>query len=207
MMKSLFAYFMFFFLLSCSVTKPSTGDNLIFTKNNLQTDQQFTPPNREITIIEGEYVQVKYEFKGVKLARKVHEGEEYFFVHIQNFGKMGQPGAPALPMRNDLLKVPQDSKPVLEIVESDYVVYDEITIYPASEPISDVYGAKPPAFYKDKRIYQKNQFFPENLVAIVSDQMASGNRFVRVQIRPVQLNPVTKKIRVYSRIVYRLKFQ
>jgi len=193
--------------ISCSIAQSIPTDYLSFTNNKSSSAEVFVLPNRQLSQDSDDYLDVEYAFMGAKLAKKTEQGESYYFLHIKGFGKMGQEGAPALPMSNDLLKVPMDSKVFLELVESDYIEYDDFTIYPASAPISDVYGAEAPPFYKDDKVYKKNQFFPEKLVEIVSNQVAREERFVRVQVRPVQLNPVTKKLRVYSKLVYRLRFK
>ncbi|RZT95984.1 peptidase C25-like protein [Ancylomarina subtilis] len=207
MLKKISFYILLPFFFSCSMTQGISGDYLSFKNKNLSSEKVFVLPTREQVQFDDDYLQVIYNFAGAKLVKKEHQDESYYFVHIKGFGKMGQEGAPALPMHNDLLKVPKDSKVYLELVGSDYIEYDNFTIYPASAPISDVYGAKVPLFYKDANIYKKNHFFPEKLVEIVSNQVAREERHVRVQVRPAQLNPVTKKLRVYSKLVYRLNLR
>lgn len=207
MLKKISFYILLPIFFSCSMTQVIPKGYLSFKNRNLSSEKVFVLPIREQIHVDDEYLQVIYDFTGAKLAKKEHQNESYYFVHIKGFGKMGQEGAPALPMRNDLLKVPMNSKILLELVESDYIEYDNFTIYPASSPISDAYGAKVPPFYKDANVYKKNQFFPENLVEVISNQVAREQRMIRVQVRPVQLNPVTKKLRVYSKLIYRVRFR
>ncbi|MDE5421593.1 hypothetical protein L3073_05200 [Ancylomarina sp. DW003] len=207
MPKKIFCYILLSVFISCSISQSIPMDYLSFTHKKSGSVTDFTLPNREQNPIGEKYLQVDYGFLGAKLTNRTEKGESYYFLHIKGFGKMGQEGAPALPMLNDLLKVPMDSKVSVELVESDYIEYDNFMIYPASAPISDAYGAKVPPFYKDDKIYKTNQFFPKDLVEIVSNQVSREERFVRVQIRPVQTNPVTKKLRVYSKLVYRLRFK
>lgn len=207
MLKKISYYILLPILFSCSMTQVIPKDYLSFKNKNLNSEDVFVLPTREQVQFNDEYLQVIYNFEGAKLAKKDHQDESYCFIHIKSFGKMGQEGAPALPMRNDLLTVPIDSKVLLELVDSDYIEYDNFTIYPASAPISDAYGAEVPPFYKDAKVYKKNQFFPENLVEIISNQVSREQRMIRVQVRPVQLNPVTKKLRVYSKLIYRVCFK
>ncbi|MGZ2371502.1 C25 family peptidase propeptide domain-containing protein [Ancylomarina sp. YFZ004] len=207
MLKKMSFYILLPIFFSCSMTQVLPKDYLSFKHKNLSSEKVFVLPIREQVQVDDEYLQVIYDFTGAKLAKKEHQDESYYFVHIKGFGKMGQEGAPALPMRNDLLKVPTNSKILLELVESDYIEYDNFMIYPASAPISDAYGAEVPPFYKDVKVYKKNEFFPEKLVEIISNQVARDERMIRVQVRPVQLNPLTKKLRVYSKLIYRVSFK
>ena len=78
-------------------------------------------------------------------------------------------------------------------------------IHPALKPAIDTEGAPSPEFKKDETIYSKNEFFPKNVVEIVSVNLNRGTGLANTQIRPVQFNPVTGKIRVYTKIKYRLE--
>lgn len=189
------------------MTQVISKEYLSFRNKKISSENVFVLPIRKQIKVDDEYLQVSYDFKGAKLAKKEYQDESYYFVHIKGFGKMGQEGAPALPVRGDLLKVPMNSNILLELVDSDYIEYDNFNIYPASAPISDVHGAKVPPFFKDDKVYKKNQFFPKKLVGIRSNQVASEQRMIRVQVCPVQLNPVTKKLRVYSKLIYRVRFK
>jgi len=161
-------------------------------------------PIREVKQLRSGFIEVSYMFNGAFVADKKHDGELYNFLHIDQFGKMGQVGAPALPMRNDMLAISKQARPSIEIVDATYIEYTGINVYPALELPRDTQGAPSPKFEKDEAVYSKNAFFPQNVVDIVSDQIMKETRMIRVQVRPVQFNPVSKTLRVYSNIVYRV---
>jgi len=117
---------------------------------------------------------------------------------------MGQVGAPALPAKNEVIAIPRGAEGEIIIIEANYKEYDGFMIHPALEPARDTEGAPEPKFEKDEKIYSTNEFFPKNVVEITNTGISRGTKLVYVEVRPVQFNPVTKKIRVYSNIKYKL---
>jgi hypothetical protein len=59
----------------------------------------------------------------------------------------------------------------------------------------------------DETIYSTDFYFPERIVEIISIQDYREVPLAFVQIRPVQYNPKTRKLRCYSKIKYRVVFQ
>ncbi|RZT95985.1 putative secreted protein (Por secretion system target) [Ancylomarina subtilis] len=198
-------YLWILFMIFCSST---FGQNqfLPFTKSNQRSVDalQSIKPSRTLESMRAGYLQVSYTFPGAMLAEKAEKGEMYNFLHIEQFGKLGQVGAPALPMRNDMIAVSKNIRPSVELVDSEYIDYSGYNVYPALELPMDTQGAPAPKFEKDASVYEKDAFFPNNVVNIISDQIMKDARMLRVQVCPVQFNPVTKTLRVYSKMVYQI---
>ncbi|MFA8434719.1 MAG: C25 family cysteine peptidase [Marinifilaceae bacterium] len=198
-------YLWILFMVLCT---SSFGQNrfLSFTKSKqaMFDVANSVTPSRKLEQLRSGYLQVTYEFPGAMLADKSEKGELYNFLHIKQFGKMGQVGAPALPMRNDMLVISKSVRPSVELVDAEYVEYSGYNVYPALELPFDTEGAPAPQFQKDPDVYGRDAFFPEKVVDIVSDQIMKEARMLRVQVRPVQFNPVTKTLRVYSKLVYKV---
>jgi PKD repeat protein len=180
---------------------------LSFTKNQKTKTEASYPkeanpsqPLREITKL-GNRIKVSYNFTGAFVSDKnLEEKGNWNFLHIKGFNKLGLPGKPALPVHNDIFTVNENC--AIKITKAKYIEYSNYNIHPALEPERDTEGAKPSEFILDRNVYENNAFFPEKIVEITSVQKYRGNPFATVRIQPVQFNPVTKTIRVYSIIEY-----
>jgi len=164
-----------------------------------------TSPVRQIISSSETQMEVQYNFSGVAIAPAVVEGDQYQYLHILNFPKMGQIGKPALPIHNDLVILPSDEYSI-EIIEAPFIEYSGFNIHPALDAASDEAGQPEPSFVKDNQVYSTNAFFPSSIVEEEGVQIIRGVKMAIIQIRPVQYNPVTGIIRVYSKIRYKLVF-
>ncbi|MCK4663823.1 MAG: choice-of-anchor D domain-containing protein, partial [Bacteroidales bacterium] len=164
-----------------------------------------TMPIRTYQSLKSNNVEIGYNFTGAYVAETVVEKTTYNFLQIKGFAKMSQVGAPALPVHNEIIAMPRDATGKIIILETNYYEYDGFMVHPALEPARDTEGAPSPEFQKDDAIYTKDEFFPKNIVEIVNVGLSRGTGLATTQIRPVQFNPVTGKIRVYTSIKYRLE--
>ena len=152
------------------------------------------------------YFEMEYEFSGAYISSKKVEDTKYNFLNIDGFSKMTQVGAPAVPSHNDIIAIPDNAIAKVIILESKYEEFYGFMIHPALKPAHDTYGAPDPEFEIDEKIYNTDEFFPKNIVEIVNIQKLRGTPLAITQTRPVQFNPVTGKIRVYSKIKYKIEF-
>ncbi len=171
------------------------------------TDQVNTTPSRETINGDEEYYKINFSFHSATVANTIVEGKDYQFLHIDGFIKMGLVGAPALPLRKEVIAMPPGAAGKISIVNSTYFEYDGYMIHPALEPARDTEGAPEPEFWIDEKVYNTDAFFPANIVEITDVALMRGVPLAYTEIRPVQFNPVTKKIRVYTQIEFRLDYQ
>ncbi|MFC1733877.1 C25 family cysteine peptidase, partial [candidate division KSB1 bacterium] len=165
-----------------------------------------TLPQRSVVDNFTNNVVVEYVFNGAYISQQIIENTRYDLLNIEGFTKMTDVGKPAMPMHNDLIAVPSNAIASISVVDADYIEYDDYYIHPALEPALDEEGAPEPTFIIDKVTYSTNAYYPENIVEITETPQIRGINIVNTQICPVQFNPVTHKIRVYSRIKFRVEF-
>ncbi len=154
-----------------------------------------------------EYIELEYNFQGAEISSKNVEDVIYNFLHIEGFGKMNIVGKPALPAHNNLIAIPEKSSPKIVILETEYKEVSGYYIHPALKPAMDTYGAKSPEFEIDKATYNTDEFYPSENIEITGINKIRGNSVAVVQIRPVQFNPVTHKLRMISKIKFRIEFE
>ena len=172
------------------------------TKQNQQT-----LPTRSVVTNKAVSVEMSYQFFGAFVADAKVKGTQYQFLHMEGMHKMAMVGAPALPAKNEIVAVPKGAKPVVKIIRADYKDYGGFYIHPALEPARDTEGAPAPEFEIDEAIYSTNAFFPSQIVEIVNVGVNRGTGLAFTEIRPVQFNPVTKAIRVYTNIEFEITFE
>jgi len=179
---------------------------LSFSAGMQQQDHINTLPERETLDGGDDFYQIGFNFSGAMVSGVVVNGIDYDFLHIEGFARMGQVGAPALPARSEVIAMPRGTAGSIIITGADYHEYDGFMIHPALEPARDTDGAPEPEFQIDEAVYGKDEFFPKNIVEITQIRMVRGNPLAVVQLRPVQFNPVSGKIRVYTNISYRIEY-
>jgi len=179
---------------------------LSFNEGIKNTTEEDTRPERNFLNGESSFVEIIYNFSGANIAETQIKGENYNFLHIDGFAKMRQVGAPALPAHNEIIAMPENSTGKVIILNAEYIEHEGFNIHPALKPARDTEGAPEPEFEKDEKIYTSDEFFPQNIVEVTDVLMSRETPLAVTQVRPVQFNPVTGKIRVYTKIEYRLEF-
>jgi hypothetical protein len=169
-----------------------------------QPVQQTQPVRQIISSTENELI-IRYNFSGITVAAANRGEVKYQYLHIANFPKMGKVGKPALPAHNDLIMVPGSGYDI-QVLESPYKEYAGFNIHPALEAASDEAGQPEPQFQRNDQVYSTNAFWPNEIVEPEAVQKVRGITHLVLQLRPVQFNPVTKTIRLYSHITYKITF-
>ncbi len=146
---------------------------------------------------------LSYTFTGGYIADVIGMDKNvYEYIHVKGFGKMSEVGKPALPAHSDMVATLGTKNPTIKIVDVEYIEYDNFNIHPTLAPPVDLEGGDNVEFVKDEKTYSTNEFFPKRIVKLKEALEYRGNYFSSVRVVPVQYNPVTKKIRVYSKITY-----
>lgn len=150
-------------------------------------------------------VTVTYLFHGGTVSLKTENNIQYQSINIEGFSpSLKNPGSPQLPVSNDMLIIPQKTGLNIQILDTEYIEYNNYTIYPTqpSKPETDTIIP----FYVDSQVYQQNQYLPTELVSLESVHDYRDINYALLQVSPLQYNPATRKIRCYSKIKYKLSF-
>ena len=201
-MKQVFLLSLF---ITINVLTFSQNRNLHF-KNGITTEKKENlKPNRIVSENQN-FIEVNYNFENANIFDIKQDTSQFQLLKVKGFATMGEVGKPALPSYNDILVVPQKEGLKIKIVEAYYQEYDDFYILPALEPQIDSEKDTIPKIKIDKSTYSSNSYFPSEIVEIVSVQDYREVPLAFVQIRPIQYNPKSKKIRCYSNIKYQIIF-
>ena len=133
----------------------------------------------------------------------VPEGD-FTMISLPDYGNSYVPGAPQLPQMCKMLQVPVCESIVATVVNAQYRDYDaaelgvSYSVFPTQ--ISAAKNGVIPPFAFDQTIYNTDAFYA---LPLVQAEMAGVKRDValaNIYVSPVQYNPVTRKIRIYSRV-------
>jgi PKD repeat protein len=167
-----------------------------------------TLPHITITDSGESGVEISYKFNGTVLSPKDVQGTCYYTPHIYGFSHMTEVGSPRLPAKNNHIAVPYGSKAIIQILESKFEEYSEtVNIHPALELLPDCTGTKDEARFEiDPVVYGTDADFPDKLVEVVEYDTFRSVSLAVIQVRPMQINPVTGKLKIYSKIKFRVTF-
>jgi hypothetical protein len=129
------------------------------------------------------------------------DGADYETVRLTGEGSIAIPGEPELPKVSRLVMIASRGNVKLSIVRSSYhMEYLKGDIAPTQEmvegegaPVSDVTAPSP-------AVYSANEWYPAATARISEPATLRDVRFVGVTVYPVQVNPVTREMKVYDEI-------
>lgn len=113
-------------------------------------------------------------------------------------------GAPDLPKLTSSIIIPDDGLMSAVVISSSFTDYENVFIAPSKGTLTRSDNpALVPFTYGEE--YSANQFFPSQIVTLREPYILRDWRGQTVVVNPVQYNPVTKVLRVYSRIRVEVK--
>ena len=122
-----------------------------------------------------------------------------FKVSIYNGTSILKLGSPDLPKLTTSIIIPDNVDMELNIVSAQYTDFENINIAPSKGNVTrDIDPLSIPFVYSDE--YKTNSFYPGNLAELDESFILRDLRGQTVVFYPVQYNPTTKTLRIYSEI-------
>ena len=144
---------------------------------------------------------------------KVNTSEGIFYeLSIDAYGKSNEIGNPKLPVLHKIIETPVGSKVKIKIINysvkeinlSDYNI--NFPLIPVQPSIPKVENIKIDFKY-NKSIYKQNDFYSNELVSVEKIGIMRGVNLSRLNVSPIQYNPVTNTIKIYNNISVELEFE
>lgn len=158
---------------------------------------------------------------GLVLEQNLVNGTMYDTVSVPGFAASTKTGSPQVPTRRLLLGIPLDAEYHLHITAGQSeTVSDGFKLLPAPTPILEpaseselqldprvsAPGVAGWDYVEDERAYSTNALYPDALAKIVSTGFIRDQRFIAVQVNPVQYNPVTGELVLHSQVTVEINF-
>lgn len=166
-----------------------------------------SPPTMNVPISTMQEVVFDVQIPGMEVRQKAEEGITYQQVSIEGSGCITEIGKPQLPMISKFVPIPSGATIEVEVVDSSFDMMEGYTIYPAQEPLLAIEDAPTPPFMIDEAQYQRDEFYPNELVEIEGPIVIRGCSVAIMRIYPVQFNPIKETLRVYSHLQVKVSFQ
>jgi PKD repeat protein len=135
-----------------------------------------------------------YNFKTVQTP----EGEAVE-LDVPNAGRFLNKGAPALARLAASVIIPDKSKMKVNVMDTEFVEIENVLIAPSKGNLERTVNPDDVPYEYGKE-YRKDAFYPGTLVEITRPHIARDFRGQTVIVNPFQYNPVTKVLRVYTRV-------
>ncbi|MEG1909860.1 MAG: C25 family cysteine peptidase [Bacteroidales bacterium] len=179
---------------------------VVVLKNQAQTKLEVHP-------LSFTQLQIKNTLSAID---KIHpisfENRNFIRLQIPGYMQSKQIGAPALPIKTEIIEIPYGSTLHIKITEKAYqevslkaLGYTE-AIMPVQAPISKSASTAPLFRYQEK-IYKKNKYNDTPLVSVEYLGEMRGVSYARITIAPVQYNPVKKSLRIYHTLNFTIDFK
>lgn len=175
-------------------------------------------PNRGIqAMVETEnnnYFSTTYtvDIPAVHTYSEIRNGKEYTKVYVHGFSNLHEVSRPDLPSFNYFMVTPLNGRAKITILHEESQLLENILVHPKLEErldgADDEYHAfdVEPAFETDNSVYSANAFFPTTPTRIIGTSILRGVPLSLIQICPVLHNPVTKQIKVYTKLTVKVEF-
>ena len=136
-----------------------------------------------------------------------HEGQTYQRLIIPDMTQSTRQGEPQVPTQGTLVGIPCTEGVSVEIVDAGYETLKGYRLPPAPglKVMGDMLteGAEE-TFVINQKVYATDAYYPGKTVEISCTGYMRDQAVAQVQFYPVQYNPVTGELRLYSRILARI---
>jgi len=154
-------------------------------------------PEYDILQSNDSYVEFELEIPGMKSI----DVESYNRVYIPEHTKMDSVGYPEVPVVSYLIAIPECNSVDLNVTLLDSIVIDSMYVYPAPEWVD-----MEEVFTINSTFYNTNTYFPGYVGELVEKGAVRAQHCIRVNIYPVQFNPVQQEVIAYSRVNIEMSF-
>jgi len=163
-----------------------------------------TEPSVNLLISEPGYTSIQIDMPSFSFADVKIDGVDYVTpIMPGTAAAKANPGAPDLPEFVRSLHIPGDARMAVAVSEVQTEVIPDVLIAPNRGAIDRSQDPRDvPYWFGDE--YQKDEFFPANLVSLGTPWIMRSHRGLEVRVSPFQYNPITKELKVVTGITFKV---
>lgn len=130
---------------------------------------------------------------------------------IPSYSKTGEFGSPEIPVKSEMIEIPVNAQVKINSVSweiKEYKLKDLGIMYPLmpnQPPVAKT--GEVPAFIYEKAAYKVDDYNQSEVVSVEDLGIMRGVRIGRLDIKPIEYNPVDGTIRVYEKIEFDIVFE
>ena len=163
--------------------------------------------------VSGTSVKLRASISGIGFS-EVNTSEGFFtLLNIKEFGLRNAEGEPALPVYRKLIEVPLGAQYSLRIRHSHVTEINlgehgvRFPVFPAQPPLSKSDDPEKVPFIINKALYNTDRYIEDELVAVTNIGLMRALNLARVDISPVQYNPVNGMLKIYDELEIEIIFE
>ena len=183
----------------------------IIANANAQNQQiivgkNYENPN-EITLVaeRGTSTTIKFNLNELNLMEVETDYGWANTISSANATIMLEAGSPELFYLPTAIIIPDVGSSELEITYGDYIEFNEIEIVPSKGNLSRQINPETVPYVKGD-VYNQDAFFPGTIASLREPFIMRDIRGQSLEVYPIQYNPVTKILRVYSEITVKVNY-
>jgi uncharacterized repeat protein (TIGR01451 family) len=178
-------------------------------------------PGDPITLLRSDASGIEFavDISGLELEQEMVNGVRYDVLSVPGFGSSTKAGSPQVPSRRILLGIPLDADYQLRVsAEEVEELPGQFRLLPVPTPLVDLDPAvalDPAAsasretsweYVENELAYSADELYPQAIARVVSSGFVRDQRYVSVQVNPVQYNPVSGELFVHKRFTVEIEF-
>ena len=154
---------------------------------------------------------VDSNFYGMYVMDTTVNNINFQILNMPNTGRYMNEGKPGIPIITRFFEVPHGVDISFTIIHTVEDNLNNYFVFPAQPPREDYPNATEPPFTIDWPTYNTSAFYPSNIVSLTGELgdapiVIRGVRIVALNLHPVQFNPVTMDLKIYSKIEVKLEY-
>ena len=183
---------------------------LAFSSNLFSQNKSFdSNANIKISEINTEGFTVSIAISDINIKKEKLNGEMYIGLYIDDFGKSLDLGNPQLPVFKRLMELPEGANYSIEILSKsttnlnlgnsnyhDFVKPVQASVLKVENPNT--------IFEINKQTYNTDEHYALDLVKIVPLGVMRANSLARLEVSPVEYNPVSNTIEYVNKLTFRV---
>ncbi|MBW6459730.1 MAG: T9SS type A sorting domain-containing protein [Bacteroidales bacterium] len=132
-------------------------------------------------------------------------------INIPDYARSGAYGHPEIPVNSELIEIPANAHVVVRVIHSSFREFNlkdigiNHPLFPNQPPIPKT--GEPVGFVYEKEAYQVDAFLPGTLAEVETLGMMRNVNIGRLDIFPVQYNPLQGKVRIYEQVELEIVFE
>jgi gingipain R len=165
----------------------------------------FVAFNQKFTILEESpsTIDVKFQLSSKPFVYETLNGQNFLDFSKMYKNVILETGSPSLPVFGESFRLPLKGHSSIEIISTDFEDFTSVQVLPSKGNLKrNVDPSSVPFSFGE--VYSKNEFYPANPFAMVDPFIARTVRGQVVRMLPYQYNPVSKTLRVYRSIRFKI---
>jgi hypothetical protein len=153
-----------------------------------------------VVVADGARTVIEYEFGSFTRNPVDIDGDTYYEITVGTEGRMLERGLPGLPVVARSIIIPDDAAMDVRVLGTSYVDFEDVPVAPSKGVITRNIDPATVSYDFDP-FYQTDRWFPGKVVHTREPYIMRDVRGLTVVLNPVQYNPATKTLRVYTSVI------